>query len=75
VLARKAIPAQQLDRPASPERQDNLFEPAPGLWEAHGIFDGDARARSAQLWVTTHRRALAVAASVVAGALAVRARL
>jgi NAD(P)-dependent dehydrogenase (short-subunit alcohol dehydrogenase family) len=75
VLARTAIPAQQLDRPASPERQDNLFEPAPGLWEAHGIFDGDARARSAQLWVTTHRRALAVAASVVAGALAVRARL
>jgi hypothetical protein len=39
---------------------------------AHGRFDDEAKARSAHLWVSRHRRALAaaaLAASVVAAGL------
>jgi NAD(P)-dependent dehydrogenase (short-subunit alcohol dehydrogenase family) len=74
VLARTGISAQQFETRVSTQRPDNLYEPVPGVWEAHGIFDDDARTRSVQLWATTHRGTLAVAASVLAGALVARAR-
>jgi short-subunit dehydrogenase len=73
-LARNGYDAQQTDEPAEPHRPDNLFEPVPGDRGAHGRFDADARPRSAQLWVSRHRRALAavVVGAGVAGAFAVR---
>jgi len=68
-LARTNIDAQQAPRPIDPEaRADNLEAPPPGDPGAHGDFDGKAHARSPQLWLATHRRA--VAAAGAAGALA-----
>jgi hypothetical protein len=63
-LARTGYDSQQIDEPVSPDRRDNLFEPVPGEFAAHGRFDDRAKSRSAQLWLTKRRRWL------VAGALA-----
>jgi NAD(P)-dependent dehydrogenase (short-subunit alcohol dehydrogenase family) len=73
-LARTGYDAQQTDEPAEPDRPDNLFEPVPGDRGAHGRFDAETRPRSAQLWASRHRRALAavVVGAGVAGAFAVR---
>jgi NADP-dependent 3-hydroxy acid dehydrogenase YdfG len=70
-LARTAIKGQQVaEMPVAPDRPDNLYEPVPSLAATHGIFDGQAKARSPQLWATTHRGALAFAlVSIGAGAL------
>ena len=70
-LARTAIKGQQVaEMPVAPDRPDNLYEPVPGLAATHGIFDRQAKARSPQLWATTHRGALAFAlVSIGAGAL------
>jgi short-subunit dehydrogenase len=63
-LARTSIRSQQTDRPIDPERRvDNLTSPPPGDPGAHGDFDGRAHRRSPQLWLNTHRRALAGAAA------------
>jgi NAD(P)-dependent dehydrogenase (short-subunit alcohol dehydrogenase family) len=63
-LARTNIEAQQTDTPIAPgHRDDNLQSPPPGDPGAHGRFDGKAKARSPQLWLATHKRALAGAAA------------
>jgi NAD(P)-dependent dehydrogenase (short-subunit alcohol dehydrogenase family) len=71
-LARSNIQAQQVpDQPIDPARRaDNLAAPPPGDPGAHGEFDGKARARSTQLWLTTHKRALAGGAAAGVAALA-----
>jgi hypothetical protein len=71
-LARHAWEGQLAPEPDDPGRSSNLFEPVPGDPGAHGRFDHRALDRSAQLWVTTHRLALAVAAGAagLAGVLA-----
>jgi NAD(P)-dependent dehydrogenase (short-subunit alcohol dehydrogenase family) len=63
-LARTGYDSQQIDEPVPPDRPDNLFEPVPGDFAAHGRFDSRAKPRSVQLWLTKHRRWL------FAGALA-----
>jgi NAD(P)-dependent dehydrogenase (short-subunit alcohol dehydrogenase family) len=63
-LARTGYDAQQIDEPVPPDRRDNLFDPVPGDFAAHGPFDDRAKPRSVQLWLTKHRRWLA--AGVVA---------
>jgi NAD(P)-dependent dehydrogenase (short-subunit alcohol dehydrogenase family) len=77
-LARTAIDGQQTCRPADPHRRANLFEPVDDDHDegAHGTFDGQARTREGQAWVTRHRlgSALGVALAVgVAAALVRRA--
>jgi hypothetical protein len=47
-LAHDGYDAQQTDVPASPDRPNNLWEPAPGDWGAHGRFDERAKATSVQ---------------------------
>jgi len=70
-LARTNVEAQMTDEPVSTGRQDDLYDPVPGVHGAHGIFDAQAHASSPQLWATTHRKTLgAVAAATAAGALA-----
>ncbi len=72
-LARTGFASQQMpDRPVSPGRQNNLFEPVPSEAAAHGIFDDKAKTRSYQARATTHRSMLAGAA---VGTLAVGAGL
>jgi NAD(P)-dependent dehydrogenase (short-subunit alcohol dehydrogenase family) len=62
-LARTGYESQQIPgAPLDPMRPANLWEPIGVDEGAHGRFDGEAKARSAQLWGTEHRRALAAAA-------------
>jgi hypothetical protein len=68
-LARTNIKAQQTETPIVPaHRDDNLQSPPPGDPGAHGRFDAKAKARSPQLWLTTHKRVLAGAAAGAAAA-------
>ncbi|MBK4736589.1 SDR family oxidoreductase [Noviherbaspirillum pedocola] len=54
-LARAAYGGQQSDKPVSPDRRDNLYQPVPGDHGAHGRFDDQAIPDSAQLHLVTHR--------------------
>jgi short-subunit dehydrogenase len=74
-LARRGYDSQQHDGAPAPDRRDNLYAPVPGDAGAHGAFDARAKARSLQVPLDQHRRALALlaAASASAGWLAVRA--
>ena len=61
-LAATGYEGQQSDEAAAPDRPNNLFSPAAGGDRgAHGRFDSEAKSTSAQLWVNTHRTALALA--------------
>ena len=57
-LARTGYSAQEDDRPESPSRPVNLWEPADGPsghdYTAHGSFDATSKPRSAQLWASQH---------------------
>ncbi len=55
-LGRTAFKGQQDRKPVEPDRRDNLWRPVPGDHGAHGRFDADARAFSAQLFLTVHRK-------------------
>ena len=68
-LGRTNVKAQQTAEEVPPDRPDYLFAPLPGDRGAHGEFDSEAHARSAQLWATTHRWWLA--AGLGLGALAI----
>jgi NAD(P)-dependent dehydrogenase (short-subunit alcohol dehydrogenase family) len=74
-LARTGFSAQQTSEPEG-ERPDNLTAPVPGDRGAHGRFDAEATSSSLQLTATTHMRALAAGALVLAaaGALVLRSR-
>jgi len=67
-LARTGYDAQQHNGAADPNAANNLWEPAPGDYGAHGGFNQGARSRSLQLWMTKHRFPLM---AVAIGALAV----
>jgi NAD(P)-dependent dehydrogenase (short-subunit alcohol dehydrogenase family) len=71
-LARTGFRAQQTDEPEVPGRPDNLWSPLPGDHGAHGAFDGRARTRSVQFWITEHR-GLAIVAAGIAGVAAATA--
>jgi short-subunit dehydrogenase len=75
-LARTAFSSQQVaNAPIDPNRPDNLFEPRPQLAATHGIFDAQAKRRSPQLWMSTHRSALAAGTALAAAAGAVAGRM
>ncbi len=59
--------AQQTSEPVSPDRPDNLFQPVPGDWAAHGIFGDQAKHFSLQNWVNLRRVPVALAAAGIAG--------
>jgi short-subunit dehydrogenase len=64
-LGRTNEQAQQAPLPIDPStRTDNLFEPPPGDPGPHGIFDDKAHARSPQLWLTMHKRAVLGGAAI-----------
>jgi NAD(P)-dependent dehydrogenase (short-subunit alcohol dehydrogenase family) len=71
-LARSGYDSQQTDEQADPNHRANLWQPVDGDHGAHGDFDTQAKGRSAQWWVTSHRRTvvgavLGVAAAAVLG--------
>ena len=72
-FARNGYAAQQTEKPVEPNRADNLAGPLPGDRGAHGIFGGEAHARSLQLLAMTQRRLL-TAGALAAAATAVLLR-
>lgn len=62
LLGARAVEGQQSDEALPPGRRDNLWQPVPGDHGAHGRFDAQASAHSAQAWMNTHRGTLAAAA-------------
>lgn len=68
VLATMAYSGQQTDEPVSPDRPNNLFHPLPGDFGAHGDFDNRSAPDSIELWASTHKGTLALAAGLAAGA-------
>jgi NAD(P)-dependent dehydrogenase (short-subunit alcohol dehydrogenase family) len=71
-LAKTGYQAQQTSEPADPNRSNNLWSPLDDTedYGAHGVFDHQARAWSAQLWANTHRGWLALASAGILGAIA-----
>jgi short-subunit dehydrogenase len=69
-LARNGYDSQQTDEPVESERPNNLWQSLPGDYGAHGRFDAQARRTSWQLWATTHRSWVALAAAGAIGAIA-----
>ena len=70
-LAATGFSGQQVkDMPIDGERAGNLYEPLPHEAATHGIFDGQAKAASPQLWAATHRP---LVGATLVGALAAAA--
>lgn len=67
ILAKSGFESQQTEQPVSPDRPNNLWEPVPGDYAAHGIFDERARGFSPQYWVNTHRSLVAAGVAVMTG--------
>jgi hypothetical protein len=64
-LGRNGYDSQQTSEPVAPGRPDNLFEPVPGDYAAHGIFTEQAKSFSLQAWADLHRGPLAIAAALM----------
>jgi NAD(P)-dependent dehydrogenase (short-subunit alcohol dehydrogenase family) len=73
-LGRTGFDSQQTDEPEDRDRPGNLYDPVPGDRAARGRFDDRAVIRSAQLWLTTHRRSVALGAIGAVGILALARR-
>jgi short-subunit dehydrogenase len=67
-LAHFAYDAQQTSESVGANRPDNLFEPVQGDFGTHGIFDSVASAKSLQVWGTTHRGWVGMAAGILTSA-------
>ena len=67
-LGKTGFKGQQTDEPENADRPDNLFEPAPGDYGAHGRFDNESKEKSTTGWLTRHQ-AIPAAAAVLAGAV------
>jgi hypothetical protein len=66
-LGRTGYDAQQAPDPVPANRPDNLFDPVPGDYAAHGIFTSQAKNFSLQSWLDLRRRSLGLAAAGLAG--------
>lgn len=64
-LGKTGYKGQQTSEPVSPDRPDNLFEPVPGDYAAHGIFTERAKNFSMQSWADENRKPLAIAAGLI----------
>ncbi|HEX2054989.1 MAG TPA: SDR family oxidoreductase [Nitrospiraceae bacterium] len=69
-LAWVGYEAQQTPQPVPRDRPNNLFEPLPGDYGAHGPFDHIARQDSFQFWVNRQRGWLALAGLGLGGLIA-----
>lgn len=66
-LGRTGYDAQQHDGAEDPNRPNNLFDPVPGNFAAHGAFDDRASACSPALWLNMHRAWIGLGLLGVAG--------
>lgn len=65
VLAKQGYSGQQSDKPADPNRPDNLFSPPPGDPGAHGPYDEKERTSSIQTALAEKRGTLTILAGGV----------
>jgi len=68
-LSKIGFDGQQTDQPIPPDRPNNLWEPVPGQFGSHGIFDDEARTFSKQFLLTTHRKWAGLTALLGVGAV------
>jgi NAD(P)-dependent dehydrogenase (short-subunit alcohol dehydrogenase family) len=61
-LAHIGYRGQQSNEAVAPNRPDNLWQPVPGHFGAHGRFDKWTRGHSLQLWLSLHQGWSALAA-------------
>ena len=73
-LGRTGYDGQQSDKPLTEMERPNLFDAVDKDRGAHGIFDEQAHARSAQTWASMHRGVVAGVAAVATGAVVFRRR-
>lgn len=64
-LGKTGYDGQQTREAVSPNRPDNLFDPVPGEYAAHGIFTNRAKSFSMQSWADQNRKPLALAAGLI----------
>ncbi|HEY7390876.1 MAG TPA: SDR family oxidoreductase [Bryobacteraceae bacterium] len=69
-LGKTGFDSQQTQDPVEKDRPDNLFEPVPGDFGAHGVFGRQAHQSAATSWMAEHRGTAALACAAVFGALA-----
>jgi hypothetical protein len=75
VLAKVGYKGQQSDKPADPNRPDNLFSSPPGDPGAHGPYDEKARSSSIQTQLAKNRALMGAAAvCVLTGSLVATSR-
>jgi NAD(P)-dependent dehydrogenase (short-subunit alcohol dehydrogenase family) len=68
-FGRSGYAGEQTAEKADPDQPDNLWEPVPGAYGAHGRFDDRAKDASVELGISMHRHWLAAAVvAVVSGA-------
>jgi hypothetical protein len=67
VLANTGYEGQQYDGLVEPGRPDNLWEPVPRDFGAHGDFDQRAKSFSWLLWADMHQQLVALGLSAMAG--------
>jgi NAD(P)-dependent dehydrogenase (short-subunit alcohol dehydrogenase family) len=65
VLAKQGYSGQQSDKPADPDRTDNLMSPAPGDYGAHGPYDPSARTSSVQTQLAKRRGLVGMVTAVL----------
>ena len=68
-LAKNGYEAQQQNIPDL-ERPDNLWDPVPGNYGAHGEFDGRSSWFSLQYWFTKYRKPILASALAIIAACA-----
>lgn len=73
-LGRTGFDSQQTRERVSPDRPDNLFDPLPGDFGAHGVFGEAAHDEAATTWLSDHKGATALAGAAFLGALALAFR-
>jgi short-subunit dehydrogenase len=69
-LARTGFDSQQTSEEIPANRPDNLFEPVPGDFGAHGIFSRQAHSQAATTWLAGHKGVTALAGAAAIGAFA-----
>ena len=69
-LGHTGFDSQQTQEPVREDRPDNLFEPVPGDFGAHGVFGKQAHEEAATTWLAGHKGTTALAGAAVFGALA-----
>jgi NAD(P)-dependent dehydrogenase (short-subunit alcohol dehydrogenase family) len=67
-LGREGYESEQTGAPADPNQPNNLWEPVPGDFAAHGRFDDRSRDTSVELWMAKRKPWLMLGGALALGA-------